>query len=127
MREHFHLFAATSLCAAIPSIAAAADQQLICAARPGKSTPACTVPAGHLQLETGLVDWSLQKVGDERDTAMSLGETTVKYGLTDRSDIEVDVTPWQRATSRGPGFHDSHSGLGDVRVAYKQQLPRMTR
>src|SRR5207302_10774653 len=38
------------------------------------------------------------------------------------SDIEVDVTPWQRATSSGPGFHDGASGIGDVNVIYKHQL-----
>jgi len=104
------------------SAAAAADDQAICAARPGKSTAPCTVPTGHFQVETGLVDWSLQKVGEERDTALVIGETTFKYGLTDRSDIEVDVTPWQRVTSRVGAVHDSASGFGDLRVSFKQQL-----
>jgi hypothetical protein len=101
--------------------AAAADYP-ICAARPGKATPPCTVPAGHFQLETGLVDWSVQKDVGLRESAIVIGETTFKYGLTDRSDIEVDVTPWQRATSSGPGGHFSASGFGDITVAYKQQL-----
>ena len=102
--------------------AAAADEQPICADRPGKSTPACTVPAGHWQIETGLADWTLQKSGSERDTSLVIGETTVKYGLTGFSDLEVDVTPWQRATSRGPGFRESAAGIGDVRLLYKQQV-----
>ena len=92
------------------TFAARAAADPICAARPGKSTPACTVPAGHFQLETGLADWSLQKASGERDTSLVIGETTFKYGLTDRSDIEVDVTPWQRSTSRGPGFRERASG-----------------
>src|SRR5205814_2428093 len=112
-----HLVAALLLCAG--TAAAAADEQPICADRPGKSTPACTVPAGHWQIETGLADWSLQKAGGERDTSLAIGETTIKYGLTDRSDIEVDVTPWQRATSRGPGLRESASGIGDIEVIMK--------
>jgi hypothetical protein len=115
-----HLVATVLLCAG--TAAAAADEQPICAARPGKSTPTCTVPAGHFQLETGLADWSLQKTEGERDTSLAIGETTVKYGLTERSDIEIDVTPWERQTSRGPGFRDNASGFGDITVAYKQQL-----
>jgi hypothetical protein len=91
----------------------AADEP-ICADRPGKSTPTCTAPAGHWQVETGLADWTLQKSGGNRDTALVLGETTIKYGLTDRSDIEVDVTPWERA--------GRISGFGDVRLIYKQRL-----
>jgi hypothetical protein len=102
--------------------ASAADEQPICADRPGKATSACTVPAGHWQVETALADWTLQKGGGERDTSLVIGETTLKYGLTDRSDIEVDVTPWQRAASRGPGLRESASGFGDLNVIYKQQL-----
>src|SRR5947209_19498323 len=90
--------------------AAAADKQPICADRPGKSTPTCTAPAGHFQLETGLADWSLQKADGERDTSLTIGETVVRYGLTDHSEIQLDVTPWQRATSSGSGFRDSASG-----------------
>lgn len=104
------------------SSAAAADDATICADRPGKATSTCTVPAGHWQLETGLVDWTLDKNQGEHDTSLVIGETTIKYGLTEHSDIEVDVTPWQRATSRGPGFHESASGIGDVTVIYKQGL-----
>lgn len=101
---------------------AQADDQPICAARPGKSSPACTVPAGHFQIETGLIDWTRDKNGDERDTSLVIGETTFKYGLTDRSDVEVDVTPWQRSTSKIGALRDHTSGIGDVTVGYKQQL-----
>ena len=119
MRGHLILLAAFGL---FGSAAAAADEQPICADRPGKSTPACTVPAGHWQLETGFADWSLQKDDGERDASLVLGETTVKYGLTGSSDLEIDVTPWQRATSRAAGFHEAASGIGDVKLLYKQQL-----
>src|SRR5438270_5977287 len=100
----------------------AAEEQPICANRPGKSTPTCTVPTGHFQVEVGLADWSLQKNAGERDTALVIGETTFLYGLTDRSDIEVDVTPWQRATTSGRGINSRASGIGDVFVIYKQRV-----
>src|SRR5215212_3918025 len=119
MRGPILTIAATMLAA---SGAAAAEEQPICPARPGKSTPPCTVPAGHLQIETGIVDWSVQKSAGARDAALVIGETVFKYGLTDRSDIEVDVTPWQRATSRVGAAHDSASGFGDLVVSYKHAL-----
>jgi hypothetical protein len=99
-----------------------AAQDEICAARPGKSTPACTVSPGHWQVETGLADWSLQRDGGTRDASLVVGETALRLGLTPRSEIMVDVTPWQRATSRGPGFRASASGIGDVSFAYKRRL-----
>lgn len=105
------------------SSAAFADEQPICATRPGKSTAPCTTPAGHWQVETGLAEWSLQKPGGgERDTSLTIGETVVKYGLTDRSDIEIDVTPYERMTSRLGDARQSASGFGDVFVSYKQAL-----
>lgn len=116
--RHF-LCGAVLVCA---TSASAADQQPICADRPGKATSACTVPATHWQIETGLADWSLQKEGGERDTSLVLGETIIKYGLSNASDIEIDVAPWQRATSRVGGLHESASGFGDVKLIYKQRL-----
>lgn len=121
MRGLNTVIACVLLCAG-SAAAAADDPSPICAARPGSSTPPCTVPAGHFQVETGLADWSVQNLPSERDTSLAIGETTIKYGLTDRSDIEVDITPWQRATSSGPGFADRASGFGDITVSYKQQL-----
>jgi hypothetical protein len=115
VRGHSIFLAAVGLST---SAAAAGADQPICADRPGKATSACTVPVGHWQLETGFADWSLQKAGGGRDSALVLGETTVKYGLTGSSDIEVDVTPWQRTTSP----HQSASGIGDVNIIYKQRL-----
>jgi hypothetical protein len=111
---------ATLLCSA--NAAAAANPSPICADRPGKATGTCTVPAGNWQIETGLGDWTVQKDRDERDTSLAIGETTIKYGVTDGSDIEVDVTPWQRAASRADGAHSSASGFGDVNLLYKQRL-----
>jgi hypothetical protein len=117
-----HLILAAIFGLRLGNAASAAADQPICADRPGKATSACTVPAGHWQVETGFADWSLQKEGGERDTSLVLGETTVKYGLTDSSDIEIDVTPWQRATRRIAGSHQSASGIGDVNLVYKQRL-----
>ena len=112
--------AAIALCAS--SAAPGADQPPICADRPGKATGTCIVPTGHWQIETGLADWSEQDGGGERDTSLAIGETTIKYGLTDRSNIEVDVAPWQRATSHFAGAHESDSGFGDINVLFKQLL-----
>jgi hypothetical protein len=103
-------------------VAAAAEPAPICADRPGKATATCTVIAHHWQVEVGFADWTLEKAAGERETFLVVGETAVKYGLTDASDIEVDVVPWQRAASRAGGVRSSASGIGDVTVSYKQRL-----
>ena len=119
MRGHFIFLAAFGLSVAT---GAAADEQPICADRPGKATSACTVPLRHWQVETGLADWTLQKSGGERDTSLVIGETTIKYGLTDSTDVEVDVTPWQRSTTRIGDLRERASGIGDVNLIAKQRL-----
>ena len=104
------------------SSAAIAQQQPICADRPGKTTNTCTVPAGRFQLETAFADWTLQKGQGGRETLLTIGETTFKYGLTDSSDIELDVTPWMRSTSSGGGSRARTSGFGDLVAIYKHRL-----
>lgn len=104
------------------SAAAVADEQPICADQPGKSSQACTVPPGHFQFESSLADWTLDKHGGERDTAIVIGETGFKFGLTDRSHIDIDIQPWQRVTSRIGNIHDDASGFGDVLVSYKYRF-----
>jgi hypothetical protein len=119
MRESTILTATTLLGL---SATAVADDQQICADRPGKSSQACTVPAGHFQFESSIADWTLTKGGGERDTALAIGETGFKYGLTDRSHIDVDITPWERVTSRGGSVRDHASGFGDILVNYKYRM-----
>lgn len=103
-------------------LAAAAPPLIICTDRPGKGDSPCTAPAGHFQVETALVDWTLQRSAGERDTSLVLGASAIKYGLTDRSHIELDVSPVVRTTIRTNQSDDSEAGFGDLVVRYKQQL-----
>lgn len=101
---------------------AMADDGTICADRPGKTTNPCTVPAGHFQVETALADYTMQNSGGERDTLLTLGETTFKYGVSSDTDIEIDITPWARGTSRSHGMHSTVSGIGDTNLIVKHEF-----
>lgn len=101
---------------------AAAAQDPICADRPSKATSPCTAPAGRFQIESELARWSLQKDHGTRETSLWFGETTLKYGLDDHSDLQVEVAPWQRLTV-GIGLAQRRwTGLGDVEVRYKREM-----
>lgn len=93
--------------------ALAADVQPICADRPGKATPTCTVPVGMIQLETGLVDWTRDSHIDELD----FGGSAVKVGVTDRLHLELDL-PAYTTLRHGP------SGFGDSALALKYKFTR---
>ena len=102
--------------------AARADDQQICPDRPGKTTSPCTVPAGHFQVETAFADYTLQTTPGERDTLLTLGETTIKYGVDGRTDIEIDITPWARGTSRIAGTTHTVSGFGGTYLIVKHEF-----
>ena len=104
------------------SQAAAADRQPICADRPGKANPTCTVPAGMVQIETGLVDWTRDRTNGVTSDALALGATAFKYGLNDRWHFELDVAPYNRVRVRGTGPSERDSGFGDLVVRSKYRL-----
>jgi hypothetical protein len=100
-----HLLALALLFAS--GTASAADEESICADRPGKATPTCTAPVRMVQVETSLPDWS----HDEAD----FGGAAVKVGLTDRLHLELDL-PAYVDIRNGP------SGFGDSAVALKYRV-----
>jgi hypothetical protein len=103
------------------SAARAADEP-ICADRPGKATPTCTVPPGVAQVETSLVDWSHDDSDGVRTDALALGDTDVKVGLTDRLHLEFDLPPYVDVHARAAGIAVSTSGLGDSAIALKYRV-----
>jgi hypothetical protein len=102
--------------------AAAAGVESICADRPGNATPTCTVPSGIVQVETGLADWIRDRSGGIRSASLTVGDTAVKIGVTDRLHIELDLTPFTRADERAGGNRRRASGLGDAGVALKYRM-----
>ena len=106
---------------AAPGVAAADP---ICPDRPGKGTATCTVPAGHWQVETGLVDWTRDRVDGFTGDFTTFGSTLIKYGVSDRADVELGITPFQRLRVRGNGLSEHASGFGDLVVRVKYRLTR---
>ena len=103
-------------------LAAAEAAAPICTDRPAKANATCTVPPGKVQLESGLAGWSLTEANGTRVELLSLGSTVVKIGVTERSDLQVAVTPFARLTVRDSSGKARTSGFGDVLVRYKQRL-----
>lgn len=102
--------------------AAAAPDLTICADRPSKANGTCTVPVGHWQLEVSGADWARTRDSGGQVDVTSIGQTFVKLGLGDHSDVEVGFTPYVGIRTSGGGMHDHVSGIGDVVVRYKHRL-----
>lgn len=110
------------LFAAAFAATAAAAAEPICADRPGKANPTCTVPAGMIQIETGLFDWDTDTTDGVRTDDLTVGQTAFKYGLTNRSHIELDITPYTAIRLSGHGARDRSASFGDLGLAYKYRL-----
>jgi hypothetical protein len=99
--------------------AALGDPMPICPDRPGRGTGTCTVPKGMVQIETGLVDWTHDEAADFTADATTIGSTLIKYGVSDRADIELGVTPLIRLRATGTR---TESGFGDTLLRVKYAL-----
>jgi hypothetical protein len=105
---------------------AAADPALrkLCTDRPGLGTPACTLDAGHVQLEIGLADWTLDRQAGARSDDVDVGDTLVRIGIADHAELQVGWTfyGWTRERAGGAVSHDS--GTGDLFIAFRRNLLR---
>jgi len=109
----------TPLLALAAAAAGASAVPPICTDRPTKANAVCTVPAGKLQLESSLASWSLTRAAGTRTRLMSLGSTAVKLGVTEKSDLQVGITPYIRLKVEGG---KDAGGFGDIVVRFKQRL-----
>jgi hypothetical protein len=96
----------------------------LCADRPTKSTGPCTVDAGHWQLETDLYNGTWQSTDGVSTTTQLFTNPTLKLGLTNTWDIEVNIAPYEEVR-----VHDSHTGktvtawgVGDLYLRTKVNL-----
>lgn len=106
---------------AVPTSSAA--EAPICTDRPTKSNFACTVPKGHAQIEADGFNWLSNTVGGTRTDQLLFSNPTVKYGLTDSSDVQLNWVPFTRIRSRDDaGRVTTLSGVGDVTLRFKQRL-----
>ncbi|MFS0736110.1 transporter [Sphingomonas sp. 1P06PA] len=96
-----------SLLIALALAAAARDY---CPERPGLGTPACTIEAGHLSVETSVADWTIDRGAD----TVLIGDTLLRLGLSNRLEAQLGWTPL--------GFSGGRSGVGDVTLALKANL-----
>ena len=95
-----------------------------CGDRPGIGTPACTVDAGHLQVELGLGDWTLDRQPGSRADTIAADDFSLRYGLGNTTELRLDWTAvnYARTRDRASGAIDRTRGVGDVTLGIKQNL-----
>jgi hypothetical protein len=108
----------------VAGTARAEDLRDLCADRPGKGSPACTVDAGHLQVELGLVDWSHDRNRDSVEDDLLLGDTALRYGLGPGTELRLDWTAHGqvRIKDGASGLVGRDHGSGDITIGLRQNL-----
>ena len=96
----------------------------LCTDRPTKSTSPCTVDAGHFQLETDLVNVTIDHSGGADTTTVIYTNPTLKWGVSKTVDLELNIAPFETVTSRdrSSGVTSRASGVGDLFAKAKIEL-----
>lgn len=94
----------------------------ICPDRPSKGTGTCTVPPGHWQIETGLIDWTHDSIDGVRNDVTMFGASLVKLGISEKADVELGIVPFETSRMRRPGRSERASGFGDMLARAKVRL-----
>jgi opacity protein-like surface antigen len=102
--------------------AQAQDKHDLCAERPGLTTNECVIEAGHVQLETGLTDWTLDRQQGDRTDTILFGDSLVRVGVGNGLELRLGWTPFGHVRERQDGDVAVDHGIGDVTVGLKQNL-----
>lgn len=94
-----------------------------CADRPTQATPPCTVDKGRFQVEADLFNATYDRSGGQVTDTYIYTNPTLKYGLTDTTDIEANIAPYETVRTHTPGGDTQQvSGVSDLVLRLKHNL-----
>jgi hypothetical protein len=116
------LAAAVLLIAA--SAAGAQEKPRFCPNRPDLGASGCVTAPGEVQAELSGVDWQRDDTADAREDSISYGDMLARFGVGPRTEVQVQWTPYAtvRTRDKASGAVSRVSGVGDVRLAVRQNL-----
>ena len=83
---------------------------------------ACTVPAGSIQVETDLPNFTRLDDGGVRTDTLAYVNPTLKLGLGPDTDIAVNLAPYLDVRTRTRSGATDIQGTGDAYIRLKQRL-----
>jgi hypothetical protein len=92
--------------------------------RPSKTDTPYTVDAGVFQIESDVVNWTLDYENGVRTRTWIVGNSNFKLGLTNWMDLQVFPQFYVNTRTSGPAFGKpvDHDGFGDTTVRLKINL-----
>ena len=98
------------------------QMRIFCTDRPTKSNLPCTVDAGHFQYEADAINWTYAKSGGVQTNTYLYTNPTLKLGLTNTIDVELNIAPAERIFSNSAAGKSSIGGAGDLFLRTKFNL-----
>ena len=95
-----------------------------CTDRPTKGTGPCTIDAGHIQIESDILNVTFQNSGGVVTDTWVYTSPNVKLGITDNTDVELNVSPFVgvEVHDHRTGQRSEFSGFGDMFLRVKTSL-----
>lgn len=94
--------------------------------RPDKTESPYTVDAGHIQVETSILDYTNDQHNSEGSQeeieAVGIMDTNLKLGLTNNSDIQWVFTPYTYEKTRNETKKNVKQGFNDMQLRLKVNL-----
>lgn len=100
----------------------AQDPPTFIASRPGATEGAIAVPAGYLQAETEIASYALDRQDALKSDGYSLAATSLRYGVADGLDIELNLQPYLHTRLTAGGVKTIDGGFGDVTLRVLKNL-----
>ncbi len=117
------IIAAGLLCLAPAAGAATSGLRDYCPDRPGIGSPACTIDKGHVSLEIGLADWTLDKTAGARNETLIAGDIHARLGLGTSTELQLSWTSYGRERDRDAnGAIIRQQRIGDATIGLRQNL-----
>lgn len=101
---------------------ASTDEPPLCTDRPTKSNAVCTVPAGKIQVETDLLNWTRNDDAESRTDVFLYTNPTIRLGLGPDTDIQASIAPYVDVRTWAGGSVERLGGVGDLTIRLKQRL-----
>ena len=89
-----------ALAAVLGAAPALAQNRSFCADRPGRGTPACTLGAGQAMVEMTAISFDRSYDPIAVTDTLALGDTLLRFGIDDGTEIQLGLTAFVDATSR---------------------------
>lgn len=104
--------------------ASGAELRELCADRPGIDTPACTVDAGHLQIEAGGMAWTRDAQSGTRTDTMIIGDMAARLGVGPSTELRAGWRAYgrERERDRTAGTTTTAHRTGDATFGLKQNV-----